>query len=196
MKGFWANLHEGYTDVQDIFSVSKTALLEHILTLICAIWFFSTLFSITYYLLKYIIKPDFFTQKKTREDRYLQAVLIVANIHHVIVGSCVMYTLLYMCDRPFAFFWGDEMCLRTYKPFYSHLCMVTVGYFAYDLIAQVLLYRDFSPLGVQNIAHHLISFACFGCSLLGGYNFAMIAHITMICEVSQVFNNIRGLIGK
>ena len=36
-----------------------------------------------------------------------------------------------MCDRPFGMFAGDEMCLRTYKPFYSHLVVFTISYFIF-----------------------------------------------------------------
>lgn len=121
---------------------------------------------------------------------------MVANVHHIIVGTCVTYTLLYMCDRPFGALYGDEMCLRTYKPYYSHLCLFTVGYFVYDMIMQLFFYKDFSALGVQNIGHHLVAFVCFGSCLCGGYNFCMFSHVTMVCEVSQFFNNVRGLIGK
>lgn len=119
-----------------------------------------------------------------------------ANVHHAIVIPCILYTIFNMCDRPFAMFQGDEMCLRTYKPWYSHLITVTFAYFFYDLLVQIFLTKDTSPLGKQNVAHHCITWVCFATALFGGYNMAMQAHISMICEFSQIFLNLRNALGK
>jgi hypothetical protein len=72
--------------------------------------------------------------KIDRKDKYGFIVLINANLHHLIVVSFSFYTLIYMCDRPFILLYVDEICLRTYRPFYSHTAMFTIGYFLFDLI--------------------------------------------------------------
>ena len=71
--------------------------------------------------------------KKDRKDKYGLIVLINANLHHLIVVSFAIYTLIYMCDKPFILLNVDEICLRTYRPYYSHTAMFTMGYFSFDL---------------------------------------------------------------
>jgi len=158
--------------------------------------FFGMLFIVSYLFLKVVLKPEFFMKKKDEKERYEVVVLIIGNLHHVVASTCVLYTIFYMCDYPFAMFNGDEMCLRTYKPFYSHLGAFTCGYFVYDLFMQLCVYQDFSPLGYQNIAHHCLTWMSFVSCWIAGHNTPMQSHITMICEFSQIFLNIRNTIGK
>lgn len=58
------------------------------------------------------------------------------------------------------------------------------------------MYKDFSPLGKQNIAHHVITWICFLCAWACGRNFLMESHICMLCEMSQIFLNLRNVLGK
>jgi len=133
-------------DADNVLTVTEDAMRQHLITVIGTSIFFGILFIISYSFLKYILKPKFFTVLKDEKQRYEKVVMIIANLHHLIASVCVIYTILYMCEYPFAMFNGDEMCLRTYKPFYSHLGAFTCGYFVYDLFMQVFVYQDFSPL--------------------------------------------------
>jgi len=71
--------------------------------------------------------------EKNKKDKYAFIVLVNANIHHSIIVSGCFYTLIYLCKSPFILLRFEEICLRTYRPFYSHIAMFTVGYFLLDL---------------------------------------------------------------
>lgn len=58
------------------------------------------------------------------------------------------------------------------------------------------MYKDFSTLGKQNIAHHIITWICFSCAFACGRNFIMESHLCMLCEMSQIFLNLRNVLGK
>lgn len=71
--------------------------------------------------------------KQNTRERYGIIVLVNANIHHLAVVSFGIFTLLFLCDKPFILLKVDPICLRTYKPFYSHTAMAEIGYFTFDL---------------------------------------------------------------
>lgn len=97
-----------------------------------SIVFFTLLFIITFLIFELYLKPEFYIKKNTK-DRYGVIVLINANLHHLAVVSFGIFTLVFMCDRPFILLNVDAICLRTYKPFYSHTAMAEIGYFTFDL---------------------------------------------------------------
>ena len=74
--------------------------------------------------------------------------------------------------------------------------MFSFGYLTFDLVMQLFFYQDFSPLGIQNIVHHFVSYVCYFAAMRGGRTMPLLTHLAMICEVSQVFLNIRNTIGK
>ena len=94
---------------------------------------FAILFSLEYIILEKLIKPNFYMEK-SKKDKYALIVLINANIHHSIIVTGGFYTLIYLCKSPFIILSLDEICIRTYKPFYSHIAMFTAGYFLLDLV--------------------------------------------------------------
>ena len=106
------------------------------------------------------------------------------------------YTILAQCDRPFGVLLFDEKCLRTYKPIFSHVVVFSFAYLVNDGFMQIFFYQDFSLLGQQNIVHHFVSFVCYFCALKGGHSMPMLTHVAMTCELSQIFLNIRNVIGK
>ena len=133
-------MNKGYWDAHDIWAVNEKQFPQHLTSFIFTLTFFFSAFVLNYSLLKYIIKPDFFTSKKTEKDKYLLIMLINGNLHHMVVIFGVLHTVFNMCDRPFGMFFGDEVCIRTYKPFYSHMIVYTAGYFLFDLIMQLFFY--------------------------------------------------------
>jgi len=140
-------LNKPYIDVDNIFTVSDTAIFEHLMTGLITIGFFMLLFAINYALIYIVIRPKFARGHSTSKERITSIVNLNANFHHLIIGGCTIYTIFAMCDRPFGMFKGDEMCLRTYKPFYSHSVIFTASYFLYDMIMQIFVLKDWSPLG-------------------------------------------------
>lgn len=76
------------------------------------------------------------------------------------------------------------------------MIVFSFAYLVYDFIAQIFFYQDFSSLGMQNIVHHIVTFVCYSVSLLGGRSMPMLTHVVMCCELSQLFMNMRGILGK
>lgn len=64
-------MNVSYPDVQDIFTVSDTAIAEHLYTLLGSILFFLALFSVLYYGLKHVVGAKFVVDKETREEQIL-----------------------------------------------------------------------------------------------------------------------------
>ena len=125
---------QGYLDVGDVFSVHPTNdVYYHLITLFQSIVFFTFLFVITFFIFQNILKPDFFMKKEIKE-KYGVIVLINANLHHLVVVSFGIFTLVFLCDKPFILLNVDAICLRTYRPFYSHTAMAEIGYFIFDLV--------------------------------------------------------------
>lgn len=94
-------------DVDDIFSVSKTAYMELQINFILSFTVFMGSFWILFILLKLFIKPKFFTEKKNVKLQFELVVYINANLHHALACSVAFYTVLFQCDRPFAMFYED-----------------------------------------------------------------------------------------
>lgn len=134
--------------------------------------------------------------KKSESQRYKVVIMINGNIHHLIVCYFVLNTFFNHCSRPFAMLQFDETCLRVYKPIYSHMVVFSLAYIFFDLLMQLFLYQDFSPIGQQTLVHHFVSSVCYVCSLYGGSSLPMLTHVCMICEFSQIFLNIRNTMGK
>ncbi len=125
---------QGYLDVGNVFSVHPTNdVIYHLITMFQTIVLFTFLFIITFFTFQNILKPDFFMKKEIKE-KYGVIVLVNANLHHLVVVSFGIYTLTYLCDKPFILLNVDSKCLRTYRPFYSHTAMAEIGYFLFDLI--------------------------------------------------------------
>lgn len=125
---------QGYLDVGNVFSVHPTNdVIYHLISMFQTIVLFTFLFIITFFTFQNILKPDFFMKKEIKE-KYGVIVLVNANLHHLVVVSFGIYTLTYLCDKPFILLNVDSKCLRTYRPFYSHTAMAEIGYFLFDLI--------------------------------------------------------------
>ena len=125
---------QGYLDVGNVFSVHPTNdVIYHLITMFQTIVIFTFLFIITFFTFQNILKPDFFMKKEIKE-KYGVIVLVNANLHHLAVVSFGIYTLTYLCDKPFILLKVDAKCLRSYRPFYSHTAMAEIGYFLFDLI--------------------------------------------------------------
>lgn len=125
---------QGYLDVSDVFSVHPTNdVFYHLITMFQSIVFFTFLFVITFFILEKILKPDFFI-KKSITEKYEVIVLINANLHHLVFVSFGIFTLAFLCDKPFILLNVDAKCLRTYRPFYSQTAMAEIGYFIFDLV--------------------------------------------------------------
>ena len=78
----------------------------------------------------------FALQLKFLQRFYTQdiAVLINANIHHIIATPAMIYSLVKLCDYPFAFLSVEKDCVMNYLPFYSYWGTFSIGYFTYDMI--------------------------------------------------------------
>ena len=117
--------------------------------------------------------------------------MLNSNVHHFIVIFFAFVTLLTQCEKPFGYIRFDEQCLRTYKPIYSHVIVYSFAYQVYDMLIQIVLLQDFTPLGIQSYIHHIATIVCFMLALSGGMHMPQGTHLTMVCEVSQVFLNVR-----
>ena len=49
---------------------------------------------------------------------------------------------------------------------------------------------------IQNIVHHVISITSLAGGIAGGRSMPLLTHLVLISELSQIFLNIRNLIGK
>lgn len=127
-------LNKPYVDPPNVFTVTDTAITEHFMTAILTIWLFTMLFCLTYGIMYHWVRPKMIPQDVPIRKKYENVVALNAQIHHTIAACGVLYTIFAMCDRPLGMFYGDEMCLRTYKPFYSHLAIFTFSYFFYDFL--------------------------------------------------------------
>jgi hypothetical protein len=81
-------------------------------------------------------------------EKYELVILLNANIHHIFCFSFAFINVFLMCDSPWDFFTADEKCFMTYKPFYSHSGMWSMGYLTFDLMLILFLTHDYkSDLG-------------------------------------------------
>ena len=120
-------LNKKYVDVENIWAVSSTATIEHLFTVLITMGLFLVLFFITYTLLYVLIKPRFTKVHVTKRLQYEAVLSLNANLHHLIVSTCIMYTMLYMCapwngdtgTAPPTFFQSLEIAALAYNVIHS-----------------------------------------------------------------------------
>ena len=83
-----------------------------------------------------------------------------------------------------------------YYPVTSIACVTTLGYLFVDLLVQVVLLKDTSPLGKQNIVHHLLTSVIIILCLLSGQDLPKLVNVALLCEVSGFFMHLREIKGK
>ena len=84
--------------------------------------------------------------KKTRPEQLEFALLCMCQVHHVVTSLSAFRTMFHSCGLR-NFVTGEETCWRTYRPLYSHTLMLTYGHFMFDLVLNLTMIHDFSPLG-------------------------------------------------
>ena len=85
-------------------------------------------------------------------------------------------TVLTLCDYPFAIFYADEMCLRTYMPFYTYTMYWSLAYFAYDIILMVFVLKRGGAFTTQSVIHHVVmNFGGYLLTKHGGHAMPIIA---------------------
>ena len=116
--------------------------------------------------------------------------------HHVIQIGLTGVNLLYLCDIPFGQLKCDHDCLLTYRPFVSHAIMFSLGYFIFDAFLLVFYFDDGSKTTKQLLIHHSLCTMVFMCCLVGGKHLPGLSHTVMLCEISNIFLNMREFFGK
>ena len=79
---------------------------------------------------------------------------------------------------------------------HTHAGLFSMAYLNFDMLMQVFVYKDWSPLGYQNMFHHVLSMSCFVMTTIAGRHLPMLSQVVMICECSQIFLNVRTVIGR
>ena len=85
----------------------------------------------------------------------------------------------------------DKVCLLTYKPFVSHSIMFSLAYFIIEIFELKFYFKDTTKIGLQILVHHYLCIFVFLVCLFGGRDLPAISHTVMLCEISNVFLNIR-----
>lgn len=83
-----------------------------------------------------------------------------------------------------------------YYPVSSIACVLTLGYLLIDLLIQLIILKDMSPLGKQNIIHHVLTSMIIILCLLSGQDLPKLVNVALLCELSGFFMYIRELKGK
>ena len=73
----------------------------------------------------------------------------------------------------------------------QNLLCFSIGYIAFDLIIILKEIQDFSTLGIQNLAHHLIALIATVSSILAGGCFPLASAATTFTELSTILLHIR-----
>jgi len=77
------------------------------------------------------------------------------------------------------------------------LCTFTMSYFCFDLVTMIFVLKDSNnSLGRQHIIHHFVGIFIGMLALLGGMQMPKLFSVAMICEFSQIFMNLRNIMGK
>ena len=124
-------------------------------------------------------------------------VLFNGCIHHVGCFTFGIINLFFICNNKLDSLLADETCLLTYKPFYSHTGFWSLSYFFFDLFMMVFVMKDtHTPLAKQTLLHHFLAISCILFGNLEGFAMSKLSQMAMICEISQIFLNIRNSLGK
>ena len=118
-------------------------------------------------------------------------------IHHVGAFILAFKSIFLTCDGFWDYYKGDHKCLMTYRPFYAHSCMWSIGYFFFDTLLFLFVLDDLkTALGKQTLVHHFLGSFCILGGLYNGHANPLIAQASMLAEVSGVFLSIRNQLGK
>ena len=123
-----------------------------------------------YFFLDHVYKPDWFVKLKDEKDKEYLAVMFMSVVYHWTLIITTTFTYTQLCDSPFSYIRLDMTCLRTYRPFYSHMVTLQLAYVTHDFILSLIAYADFSLRGLQFIFHHLCTGASYVFGIYGGYS--------------------------
>ena len=107
------------------------------------------------------------------------------------------YTVICMCDYPLAIFYGDKECMGTQRNFYAYAVTWSMGYFTYDFFMMTFVFEWGGSYFLQSMFHHVLA-SSFGILTVryGGRSIPICYQVSMLCEWSMVFLNVRTFLGK
>jgi hypothetical protein len=124
--------------------------------------------------------------------------MMTANIHHVVVTWAGIYTLFFMPPQTpiMALLISPTKENLTYYPLNSQMMMFIIAYMVFDFLVQMFIVKNNTPLGKQYYVHHVV--VCFIAilALLMGMAMPKLFQLSMLCELSTLFINLRDIIGK
>lgn len=146
-----------------------------------------------YYACDYVLRKVFRLKVFLEMDRLAQADFlsrVTAQIHAAI-STYFAYRQVYgYCSSGLPVY-QDTACFA-HGGFYSTFVVIfSFGYVVFDLIIILTEIRDFSPLGLQNIVHHLISITAACACWVGGGILPSAGAATVLTELSTVLLHVR-----
>lgn len=186
--------NKGYTEgIDDIFGLESYSKKEHFQTFVVVFILFTALFLVNSMIFRQF---SWFSEKSLKEQNEIVWVFN-ANIHHL---GCFIFGIInvfFICDNKLDSLLADETCLLTYKSYYSHTAFWSMSYLCFDLVVMFLIIKDTdTTLGRQYLIHHILGISCILFGNLAGFAMSKLSQMAMLCEISQIFLNIRNSLGK
>ena len=182
-----------YKPTNDVFAVHEHNSMMHHVAIIIA-WYLVSwpLLFIAYIGWSVLLGAEF--QKRPFRIKMMNAAHMSMIAHHLIATYFGLRTAWRCGVVPLLT--SDESCFGVYRPEYSLSLMVTVGYFLHDLTIYLFLSKDFSPLGLQSIYHHIAGSISFLVGVYIGADLPIMFQVVTGTELTNIFLIIRDRVGK
>ena len=85
----------------------------------------------------------------------------------------------------------------TWRNYYAYAITWSIGYFTYDIFMMLFVFEWGGSFFIQSICHHIMA-SSFGVVIMryGGQAIPICFQVSMLCEWSMIFLNVRTFLGK